>query len=654
MDTSSLSNSDLSDPPSSNPPSSPLSLLSRSPTVSPRASLVLNPNRLPTPPQSTIYSGSASPMKHSETPELEIHVNPDGPPPSKRRRVERKPRTTEYLDLGAACDQSEKDEKLLEQLTSALRKKKKIVVIAGAGISVSAGIPDFRSSTGLFATLPKDHKLKGSGKHLFDASVYKHDESTKYFHTMVRDLSQLTKTAIPTPFHHLIASLAKENRLLRLYTQNVDGLDTSLPPLATTVPLNPKGPWLKTVQLHGGLEKMTCSKCGEIKPFDGALFQGPEAPLCKGCEETDNVRTSHAGKRSHGIGRLRPRMVLYNEYNPDEEAIATVVRADIRARPDAVVVVGTSMKIPGVRNMVKDMCRVTRGRKDGITAWINLDPEPTGSDMKDCWDLVVRGKCDDVASLVQLPRFDESIEQGEETLVDNAQYEKDTRRVKVEVEIRKAASKRPTLFKEESRASTPVEAKPQSIEKVQGIPTPTASPKIRTTLPAKPSQKQRQSLLLFPAKATADVPSAATAKGATKAAPRKSKSRSKKAEAKPNATINTAFKATKANTAAAAAAAATSKKVPAKRAFEGAPRSPLGGLDPRSVLLSDFSLRPRGPKQSRESLEAQKAVDRQLQSDIKKRGDARPVTPTTKEERPSSRDTVSPPSKPRGYGILID
>lgn len=71
--------------------------------------------------------------------ENEIHVNPDGPPPAKRRRVERKPRTTEYLDLKAASEQNEKDEKLLEQLTKALRKKKKIVVIAGAGISVSAG-----------------------------------------------------------------------------------------------------------------------------------------------------------------------------------------------------------------------------------------------------------------------------------------------------------------------------------------------------------------------------------------------------------------------------------------------------------------------------------------------------------------------------------
>ncbi|KAL2272385.1 hypothetical protein FJTKL_06755 [Diaporthe vaccinii] len=48
-------------------------------------------------------------------------------------------------------------------LRDALDGKKKIVVVAGAGISVSAGVPDFRSKNGLFSgngELPSDdHKL---------------------------------------------------------------------------------------------------------------------------------------------------------------------------------------------------------------------------------------------------------------------------------------------------------------------------------------------------------------------------------------------------------------------------------------------------------------------------------------------------------------
>ncbi|KAI1180669.1 DHS-like NAD/FAD-binding domain-containing protein [Nemania sp. FL0916] len=637
--------SDFSGPPSTNPPSSPLSVLTRSPTISPRASMVYPSDRLPSPPPSsspTIYSGSASPVKSSDPVELEILVNPDGAPPPKRRRVERKPRTTEYLDLSAAAsEQSEKDGQLLEQLTHALRKKKKIVVIAGAGISVSAGIPDFRSSSGLFATLPKEHGIKGSGKHLFDASVYKHDSTTSSFHTMVRDLSQLVKNATPTPFHHLLASLAKEGRLLRLYTQNVDGLETSMEPLSTVVPLQPKGPWPRTIQLHGGLEKMVCSKCNEISQFDPSLFEGPQAPLCKGCEETDNVRTSHAGKRSHGIGRLRPRMVLYNEYNPDEEAIANVFRADLRTRPDAIIVVGTSMKIPGVRNMVKDMCKKTRERRDGITAWINLDPEPSGADLRNCWDLVVRGKCDDVATLVHLPRFDDSIEQGIETvMIDDAKYESDVRGMRLEVEIRKSVSQDVTIARGGTPDSSPVEARPPSLGRVQGIPTPSASPRIRTALPTKPATKPNQTKLPFSSNQSNGT-STSTGKVAKKPPQRKPK-HDKKSQPKPKATINTTFKATKTNVVAPS-------KLPAKRELEIEPTQ----LDKaRSVLLADFSLRPRGNKQPAESYWSQNNVIPQAQ--LQESTSLRPSTPEQNEQPSSPLGTVSPPSKPRGMGTLID
>ncbi|GAP84916.2 putative dhs-like NAD FAD-binding domain-containing protein [Rosellinia necatrix] len=580
-------------------------------------------------------------MKSSDPVELEILVNPDGAPPPKRRRVESKPRVTEYLDLSAAAsEQSGKDTELLAQLTDALRKKKKIVVIAGAGISVSAGIPDFRSSSGLFATLPKEHGLKGSGKHLFDASVYKHDSTTSHFHTMVRDLSQLVKDAKPTSFHHFLASLAKEGRLLRLYTQNVDGLETSMEPLSTVVPLHPKGPWPKTIQLHGGLEKMVCSKCNEISQFDASLFEGPQAPLCKGCEETDNVRTSHAGKRSHGIGRLRPRMVLYNEYNPDEEAIANVFRADLRTRPDAVIVVGTSMKIPGVRNMVKDICKVTRERRAGMTAWINLDSEPSGTDLKNCWDLVVRGKCDDVASLVHLPRFDESIEQGEETLVDNAKYENDVRGVKLEVEIRSSLPQDPATADKATPEISPIEAKqPPCLGRVQGIPTPSASPRIRTALPTKSASKPSQTKLTFSSSDADQAVSVPTSRPSKRTAQRKTKP-TKKSVPKPKATINTTFKATKSNVAAPL-------KLPVKRELDTEPTS-LDNV--RSILLADFSLRPRGNKNTTETSE--KGLRSQAQQPNP--NSLRPCTPEHQMQSSQSQDTVSPPSKPRGMGTLID
>lgn len=63
----------------------------------------------------------------------------DGPPPTKRRKLaEPKPRTTQHLDLRLGeVDASQKPQ--LDRLLKVLHKKRKIVVIAGAGISVSAG-----------------------------------------------------------------------------------------------------------------------------------------------------------------------------------------------------------------------------------------------------------------------------------------------------------------------------------------------------------------------------------------------------------------------------------------------------------------------------------------------------------------------------------
>ncbi|KAL8696145.1 MAG: hypothetical protein Q9201_007805 [Fulgogasparrea decipioides] len=329
-------------------------------------------------------------------------------PGKKKRKSEPKPRTTQYLDLQSQPATLSSDQiSELDTLSKVLRQRKKIVVIAGAGISVSAGIPDFRSASGLFTTLKNEHNLKASGKQLFDASVYQTDSATTSFHSMVRGLSQLASKAKPTAFHHLLATLGEQGRLMRLYTQNVDGIDTSLTPLATSVPLASKGPWPRTIQLHGGLEKMVCSKCNHLSDFEPALFEGPLPPLCTHCVETDRIRTNHAGKRSHGIGRLRPRIVLYNEHNPDDEAIGTVVSSDLRARPDAVIVVGTSMKIPGVRRIVREMCGVVRSRRDGIAVWVNHDPPPIGKEFEDCWDLVVKGSSDDVATFAKMRHWDD-------------------------------------------------------------------------------------------------------------------------------------------------------------------------------------------------------------------------------------------------------
>lgn len=295
-----------------------------------------------------------------------------------------------------------------------------LLCVAVECASLTRTVPDFRSSAGLFNSLRSEHNLKGgSGKDLFDASVvYKDASSTSSFHDMIRGMSKLTKAAKPTPFHNMLATLSQQDRLLRLYSQNVDGIETALEPLATRTPLgkDESGKWPKTVQLHGGLDKMVCSKCPEMETFQPDLFAGPVPPICSNCVEVNRIRTEEFGKRSHGIGMLRPRMVLYNEHNPDDEAIGSVTRDDLRKRPDAIIVVGTTLKVPGVKRIVREMCATVRDRKDGVAIWINNDPEPSGKEFEDCWDIIVRAKCDDVARLAALGPWDNQDDSREVTL----------------------------------------------------------------------------------------------------------------------------------------------------------------------------------------------------------------------------------------------
>lgn len=211
----------------------------------------------------------------------------------------------------------------------------------------------------------------------------------------------------------MLASLGARNQLKRLYTQNIDGLETSMQPLKSEIPLGVnKGRWPVTIQLHGSIEKMVCQKCRHLVDLEPSQFCEADPPDCQSCCENDEARKA-TGQRSHGIGRMRPRMVLYNEHNPDEEAITSVMNADVKSRPRVLVVAGTSLKIPGVRRLVKNLCTVIRSRKDGVTMFINNEPPP-GKEFDDCFDLIVRGSTDQVADLVHLKPHTEVQDENEE------------------------------------------------------------------------------------------------------------------------------------------------------------------------------------------------------------------------------------------------
>ncbi|KAJ4352899.1 hypothetical protein N0V95_003874 [Ascochyta clinopodiicola] len=502
---------------------SELSVLTRSP--SPPAEYHVR--SLPSPSSSRRSSAKTTPAP--EDMPSPPSSNDEDPRPAKRRKLtpttDANGRTTQYLDL--TQDITADDKPQLQRLLNVLHKKRKIVVIAGAGISVSAGIPDFRSATGLFNSLKKEHGLKSSGKDLFDASVYQDDVSTTTFHAMVRSLSTETKSAQPTAFHHLIATLAQEGRLMRLYTQNVDGIDTAMPPLKTEAPLPKKAPWPKTVQVHGGLDHMVCSKCHKLYPFDAALFDGPTAPPCPSCVETDMVRQA-ADKRTHGIGCLRPRMVLYNEQNPDDEAIGSCAATDLRMRPDAVIVAGTTLKVPGIRRIAREMCNTVRDRKDGVAVWINNDPEPLGVDLKNAWDLVVTGPCDEVARHAAMRKWDDPMDFKEIT-DEELSKAKESRRIEVVV----GTPKKPGVFRNAGQL-TPGQS-PRML--------PKNAVKQEPTTPSKKGTKRKSA-------AQMDLLGKLATKGTAKRAqaqPKKATAKSKAGkDTKETPAINNMFKATKA------------------------------------------------------------------------------------------------------------
>ncbi|KAF8149838.1 DHS-like NAD/FAD-binding domain-containing protein, partial [Crassisporium funariophilum] len=308
----------------------------------------------------------------------------------------------------------------LSRAIQAIMKAKRIVVVCGAGISVQAGIPDFRSSDGLFKSIKRDNprEAMSSGKELFDASVFNSENTTSLFCQMIAQLSDLSQAAQPTSFHHLLRALDDRGRLLRVYTQNIDaieqkcGLSFGVPefegkrykprsktkpkapdddaPVASTSRLpSPPAEIPRCIPLHGTLQSMHCQICNHSFPLLGYLpslvsGQPPSCPECTALETTRQL----VGKRPRGIGKLRPSVVLYNEAHKDGEGVGEVVQKDLigsskgkgRSGADLLLVVGTSLRVPGTKRMVREFAKAVRSRgvsspsKDGETSTSTSGP----------------------------------------------------------------------------------------------------------------------------------------------------------------------------------------------------------------------------------------------------------------------------------------
>lgn len=355
---------------------------------------------LPLTPPATVEKSQASTGHLSDHSDLKPkRLLPQLKRSTKKPRLTYRPKLNSVLNIddydAGLADKT--DLKNVEFVRYAFQHSKRMIVITGAGISVAAGIPDFRSSNGLFSLLKG--KNCSTGKELFDFNrVYSSEEMSLKFNNMITTLHNLSKNSHPTEFHKLLDKLALEGKLQRLYTQNIDGLDTRLANLTTSVPLARPAP--KTIQLHGSIQHVECNKCCNVIELNPSAFKCHEhdqessqvVPTCQQCEEYESVRTV-AGLRLKGVGKLRPRIVLYNEIHPEGDIIGEITSSDLKKKPDCLIIAGTSLQIPGVKAICKQFAQKVRSSK-GVVLYLNREmPSQSVIDNIGCIDLVLLGDC---------------------------------------------------------------------------------------------------------------------------------------------------------------------------------------------------------------------------------------------------------------------
>ena len=135
----------------------------------------------------------------------------------KEKRVKRRSERIEKLHANV------KNRYSYDQLVQGLKagKYKQVCVCTGAGISVDAGIPDFRSpKTGLYDNLAEFELPKPES--MFDIAYFK--DKPEAFYKLAKDFLDLDKFQ-PTLTHYFIKLLQNKGILQINMTQNIDNLE---------------------------------------------------------------------------------------------------------------------------------------------------------------------------------------------------------------------------------------------------------------------------------------------------------------------------------------------------------------------------------------------------------------------------------------------
>lgn len=189
-------------------------------------------------------------------------------------------------------------------------KFKKIVFLVGAGISTSAGIPDFRSENGIFNQIKEKYNLN-SPKDFFHIDYFY--KNPKLFYEFSKDF--LSKEYKPTLFHYFMSFINHKKLLYYIFTQNIDNLESQL---------NIEKE--KIVFAHGNLFEASCPKCGEKIDFSNYL------------EYVMNNKIKYCEKCGSPV---KSNVIFYGESLSDEffEKSYDVLNADL------IFIAGTSLEV---------------------------------------------------------------------------------------------------------------------------------------------------------------------------------------------------------------------------------------------------------------------------------------------------------------------
>ena len=199
-----------------------------------------------------------------------------------------------------------------EKLKKIIAESENIVFFGGAGVSCASGIPDFRSSSGLYSCETEHGESPEEILHI----RYLQRKPAEFFRYYKSNM--LYPDAKPNEAHRALAALEKTGKLRAVVTQNIDGLHQAA--------------GSRTVyELHGSVARNYCVRCGcEHSPE--YVINSPSVPKCSKCG-----------------GIVRPDVVLYGE-GLDGYVFSAAERAIAEA--DVLIVGGTSLTVNPAASLV--------------------------------------------------------------------------------------------------------------------------------------------------------------------------------------------------------------------------------------------------------------------------------------------------------------